>query len=101
MTSLTSYKAQNSTLGFYIVENNGGYMLNPALADFISIGPNTVLKDMGKTVFKDNLMFRKVQITSKNGTFFDDGRQGYICLNSDRVTIPGPGTRSLGVSKLN
>jgi hypothetical protein len=104
MTSVLSYKSQIPPFTYYIVENNGGYMLNSLVAngespDIIELSGNTVLADMGKTVVIHGYIYRKVQIHSVDGVVIPDLPTGFICLNSDSAPL-FDGTNQ-GVRKLN
>lgn len=103
MTSVISSSKQISPYTFYIVENADGYMININFDNFISLDGNTILADMGKTVVKNGFIYRKVQMASYNGELIlsSTNNTGYICLNSDRISIDGAGHRNQGVSKMN
>jgi hypothetical protein len=80
----------------YIVENAGGYMMNMAMNGVVSLGANTILFDMGKTILHtaDGMLYRKVMIAPFAGT----SATGYICLDSDRINNDN---NSQGVRRLN
>lgn len=100
MTSVLRTTAQIPAFSYYIVENNGGYLLNTlTVGDTYSLTSNIVLADMGKTVVIDDYIYRKVQIASDNSGLTPGNRTGYICLNSDRAPL-FDGNRQ-GVSRLN
>jgi hypothetical protein len=100
MTSVLSYKSQIPPFTYYIVENNGGYMLTSLVLDeTLELSANTVLVDMGKTVIIGGYIYRKVQIHTVDNVVTPDGATGFICLNSDSAPLFGEANQ--GVSKLN
>jgi hypothetical protein len=101
MTSVLSRKAQIPPFSYYIVENNGGYILTTlTVGDTYSLSGNTILGDRGKTVVIDGYIYRKVQVvTQSNGTIISEGQTGYICLNSDNAPLFDGDHQ--GISKLN
>ena len=100
MTSLLSRTAQIPAFTYYIVENNGGYILKTlTLGDRYSLNSNTILSDMGKTVFIDGYIYRKVQVVTVNSIISSGNQTGYICLNSDKAPLFG--TYNQGITKLN
>jgi hypothetical protein len=99
MTSVLTRFAQIPAFSYWIVENNGGYMLNTlTMDDTYSLDANTVLADMGKTVVIDGYIYRKVQIASDT-SLTPGNRTGYICLNSDEAPLFDGANQ--GVMKLN
>jgi hypothetical protein len=65
MTSRISIVKQIFPFTYYIVENNGGYILKTlTLGDTYSLNNNTVLSDMGKTVVIGSYIYRKVQVVT-------------------------------------
>ena len=100
MTSLLTNKSQIPPFTFYIVENNGGHMLNTlTMGDVRNLSSNAVLADMGKTVVIDGYIYRKVQIHTQSNVIIPDLPTGYICLNSDEAPLFDGDNQ--GVSKLN
>ncbi len=100
MTSLLSTKAQIPAFTFYIVENNGGYILKTlTLGDTESLNSNTVLADMGKTVVIDGYIYRKVQVVTVSDEISSGNQTGYICLNSDEAPLFDGNNQ--GIMKLN
>ena len=84
---------------FYIVENNGGHILNTlTIGDTHYVNSNTILSDKGTTVIIDNYIYRKVQVKTTNGVI-SSGQIGYICLNSDSAPLFDGADQ--GISKLN
>jgi hypothetical protein len=100
MTSRISIVKQIVPFTYYIVENNGGYILKTlTLGDTYSLNNNTVLSDMGKTVVIGSYIYRKVQVVTVNGVISFGNQTGYICLNSDRAPLFNGSNQ--GISKLN
>jgi hypothetical protein len=54
---------------------------------------------MGKTVFIDGYIYRKVQVVTVNSIISSGNQTGYICLNSDKAPLFG--TYNQGITKLN
>jgi hypothetical protein len=100
MTSVLTRFAQIPAFSYWIVENNGGYMLNTlTMDDTYSLDANTVLADMGKTVVIDGYIYRKVQVATASYVISSGNQTGYICLNSDRAPLFSGNNQ--GVSKMN
>ena len=100
MTSRLSAFAQIPRFTFYIVENNGGYILKTlVLGDTYSLNANTVLSDMGKTDVIDGYIYRKVQVVTVNNVVSSGNQTGYICLNSDDAPLFNGDNQ--GIMKLN
>jgi len=100
MTSRLSTIAQIPPFTYYIVENNGGYMLTIlTLSATLYLPANTILSDMGKTVVIDGYIYRKVQIVTVGGVISPGNTTGYICLNSDRAPLFNGSAQ--GISKMN
>jgi hypothetical protein len=100
MTSVLSRIAQIRPFTFYIVENNGGYILKTlTLGDTYDLDSNTILSDMGKTVVVDGYIYRKVQVVTVNDVISSGNQTGYICLNSDEAPLFDGSNQ--GISKLN
>ena len=100
MTSRLTTIAQIPAFTYYIVENNGGYMLNTLTSgDTSSLSANIILADMGKTVVIDGYIYRKVQVATASYVISSGNQTGYICLNSDRAPLFSGNNQ--GVSKMN
>jgi hypothetical protein len=100
MSSHLSKLAQTPAFTYYIVENNGGYILKTlTIGDTYSLNSNTILADMGKTVVIDGYIYRKVQIATVNDEISSGNQTGYICLNSDEAPLFDGNNQ--GISKLN
>ena len=100
MSSRLSNYAQIRPFTYYIVENNGGYLLRTlTLGDTISLNANTILADMGKTTIIDGYIYRKVQISTVDDEITYGNQTGYICLNCDEAPLFDGDNQ--GVSKLN
>ena len=100
MTSHISTKAQILPFTYYIVENNGGYILKTLTsADTYSLDANTILADMGKTVVLGGYIYRKVQVVTVNNVISSGNQTGYICLNSDEAPLFDGDNQ--GIHKLN
>ena len=100
MTSHLSAYAQIPAFTFYVVENNGGYILKTlTLGDTYSLNNNTILSDMGKTVVIDGYIYRKLQVVTVYDIITYGNQTGYICLNSDGAPLFNG--LNQGISKLN
>jgi len=100
MSSRLSAYAQIPAFTFYIVENNGGYLLKTlTLGDIYSLNNNTILSDMGNTVVIDGYIYRKLQVVTVNGVISSGNQTGYICLNSDKAPLFNGFNQ--GITKLN
>ena len=100
MTSRLTVIKQIAPFTYYIVENNGGYLLKTlTLGDTYSLNNNTILSDMGKTVVIGGYIYRKLQVVTVNGVISSGNQTGYICLNSDSAPLFNGSNQ--GISKLN
>lgn len=100
MSSLLSAYAQIPAFTFYIVENNGGYILKTLnLGNIYGLAANTILSDMGNTVVINGYIYRKVQVVTVNGVISSGNQTGYICLNSDKAPLFNG--LNQGITKLN